>query len=170
MKLLDDKGRLFGRISVVDFSVVLLLVVALGWFAYSRFVVNLRRNLEEKTVPCEVTVLVPAVRSPTVEALRKSEAMFEFKTNAYVGTVSSVREEPAKVWFLNNDGRWVETVTSDRSDVYVVLKASVRVSDNVITANGVELRVGQSINLKSKWVSVSGYIYWLEFPEGGAGK
>ncbi|HHY34236.1 MAG TPA: DUF4330 domain-containing protein [Firmicutes bacterium] len=168
MKLWDEKGRIFGKISVVDLAIIFLFVLALGWFLYSRFGVNLRRQIEERTVPCEITLLVPAVRRPTVEAIRKSQAMFEFKTNAYVGTVSSVREEPANVWFLNNDGRWVMTPASDRSDVYVTLKAEARVGENVITVNGVEVRVGQSVNLKSKWVAVSGFIYAVEFPEGGA--
>lgn len=168
LKLLDDRGRIFGKISIVDFAIVVLLVLALGWFGYSRFVVNLRQRLEEITVPCEITVLVPAVRQPTVEALKNSQAVFEFKTNAYVGTVSSIREEPAYVWFLNNDGRWVMTAASDRTDVYVVLKAEARVSENVITVNGVEVRVGQSVNLKSKWAAVSGYIYAINFPQGGA--
>lgn len=168
MKLWDEKGRIFGKISVVDFAIIFLFILAAGWFSYSRFAVNLRGQIEERTVPCEITVLVPAVRRPTVEAIRKSQAMFEFKTNAYVGTVSSVREEAADVWFLNNDGRWVMTPAPDRSDVYVTLKADARVSENVITVNGVEVRVGQSVNLKSKWVAVSGFIYAVEFPEGGA--
>ena len=168
MRLWDERGRIFGKIPVIDFAIVFLLILVVGWFAYSRFVVNLRRQIQERTVPCQVTVLVPAVRRPTIEALRKSQAVFEFKTNAYVGVVSSVREEPAEIWFLSEDGRWVRTPANDRFDVYVVLSTDARVSENVITVNGVEIRVGQSVNLKSKWVAVSGFIYAVEFPQGGA--
>lgn len=170
MRLIDEKGRLFGKVNIVDLAVILVLVLAVGWFAYAKFGRNLKSEVSSREQPVEFTVVVNAVRPTTVDAMRKGGAVFEFKTGAGVGTIKDVRSEPADVWVLHEDGRWLREKTSDRVDAYVTVTGTARVSDNVVTVNGVEARVGTSIGLQSKWVVFTGNIVTLNLLEGGSAK
>ena len=35
--MLDEKGRLFGKISIIDLLVIVVIVGAVAWFGYSMF-------------------------------------------------------------------------------------------------------------------------------------
>ena len=170
MRFMDEKGRIFGKISVVDLVVVLVVVVAGSWFAYAKFGRNLQTEVASREQPVEFTVVVAAIRPTTADAIKKGGKLFEFKTGVAVGTIRDVKTEPADVWTINEDGRQLRTRTTDRVDAYVTVTAIARVAENVITVNGVEVRVGTSIGLQSKWAVFSGYIMTLALQDGGTSK
>lgn len=172
MRFLDEKGRVFGKISIIDLVIVLVVVIAGGWFAYAKFGRDLQQEVAAREQPVEFTVVVNAIRPTTVDAIKKGGKVFEFKTGVGVGTIKEVKSEPADtdIWTINEDGRWLRTKAPDRLYAYVTVTAIARVGENVITVNGVEVRVGTSIGLQSKWAVFTGYIMTVELLEGGTSK
>lgn len=168
MRLMDEKGRILGKISIIDLVIILVVVVAGGWFAYAKFGRNLEQGVKAREQAVEFTVVVTAVRPTTVDAIKKGGQVFEFKTGVAVGTIKGVKSEPADIWVINEDGKWLREKTTDRYDAYVTVVATARVGDNVITVNGVETRVGSSIGLQSKWVAFTGYIMTLNLLGGAS--
>jgi len=167
LRFLDEKGRVFGRISIVDILIVAILLGTAGWFAYAMFGKNLRADVAARERPIEITVVVMGIRPTTAEAIRNSTKMFEFKTGAYIGNVVGVRTEPADIWFITSDGRWVRSKANDRVDAYVTIRGNARFGEDVITMNGVEVRVGTSIGLKSKMAVFMGHIMTMNLEVGG---
>jgi len=147
------KGGLLRRISIVDVVIVLIVVAVGARLAYAQLGARLGRSIAERERTIEVTFLVPAVRPTTVDAIRRSKALFEFKTGAYVGDVVRVETEPADVLFLLAEGVWAQVPSPNRVNALVTVRGKARIGENVITMGGVEIRVGASIGLKSKWVA-----------------
>ncbi len=168
MKLLDNKGRILGKISIVDLFVVLVLVAGAVWLGYSMFGKNLRSDVAERQHETEFTVITSNIRPTTAEAIAQGGKIFEFKTGACVGEVVSVKTEPARVWLVEGDGKWAQTQLQDRVDAYVTIKGIARVSENVITVSGVELRVGGSLSLQTKFSAFQGHVVTMDFGLGGA--
>ncbi len=156
--MLDKKGRLFGRISVIDLAVIVILLVVAIRFAYAHFGARIGQSIVEREQTIEVTFLVQVIRDTTVDAIRRSQAMFEFKTGAYLGDVVKVETEPADVLFLLREGVWAQTESPNRVNALVTVRGKARIGENVITMGGVEMRVGASVGLKSKWVAVQGNV------------
>jgi hypothetical protein len=164
--LLDKKGRLFGKVSIVDLAIVLVLIASGLWFAYAKFGRNLESEIAARQVPVEYTIIVSGVRPTTAEALQKGGKVFEFKTGAEIGTIKSVTTEPGDMWSMSSDGKW--TRVEGKVDAFVTVTSTAREGDNVVTINGVEARVGTSIGFTTKWAQVNGYILTLELLPGAS--
>jgi len=166
VRFLDEKGRVFGKISVVDLIIVLALILAVAWFAYAKFGRDLGQEIAAREVPVRYTIVVSGLRPTTADALKKGGPVSEFKTGARIGTISDVKVEQGDIWTMHDDGRWLRTKTDDRVDVYVTVEATAREGENVVTVNGVEVRVGTSLGVTTKWVAVNGNIMTLDLLEG----
>jgi hypothetical protein len=166
LRLLDDRGRVFGKFSIIDLFVVLLLVAGAVWFGYSMFGKNLKADVAERQHETEFTVVTSNIRPSTAEAIARGGKIFEFKTGACLGEVVSVTTEPAKVWLVEGDGKWVQTELQDRVDAYVTIKGTARVSENVITVSGVEIRVGGSLSLQTKLSAFQGHVMTMDLDLG----
>lgn len=169
MRFLDEKGRVFGKISVVDLTIVLVLVVAAAWFGYAKFGRDLGAEIAAREAPARFTIVIATIRPTTAACFHEGDKVFEFKTGANIGVITGVAVEQGDVWALQPDGRWLRTKTDDRVDAYVTVEATARVGENTITVNGVEVRVGTSIGITTKWVQVNGNIMTLELL-GGSGQ
>lgn len=169
VRFVDEKGRVFGKISILDLVIVLVLVTAASWFAYAKFGRNLEQEIAAREEPVQYTIVVTTLRPTTADALKKGGKVFEFKTGALIGTIKDVVVEKGDIWTINEDGRWLRTRTDDRVDVYITIDATARVGENVVTVNGVEARIGTSIGITTKWAQVSGNIMTLTL-QGSASK
>jgi len=122
---IDEKGRLFGKINVVDLGIILLvIVVALG--AFVKFVVLDQTSVATEVVPVRYTVQVVGVRDWTVNNLREGDTLFVGGTD--VGTILSVSPEPQEVvaW---GDGKVWQGIVPNRYVVYVEVEATATVSE-----------------------------------------
>lgn len=169
MRFIDEKGRLFGRINILDFLIIAAILVALVWFGYAKFGRDLGGDIASREKNIEITIIVPGIRPTTVEAIKNSSRMFEFKTGAYVGDVVEVSSEQAEIWLIQEDGRWIKTTSENKVDAYVTIRGLARIGQDVITMNGVEVRVGSSIGLKSQLAVFNGHIMSMDLDYEEAG-
>lgn len=169
VKFIDDKGRVFGKISIVDLAVIFVVILGILWFGYSMWFKNLNKDVTSREKEIEITVLVQGIRPTTADAIKNSTKMFEFKTGAYIGDVVDVTTEPSKGWTVAPDGSWLQMPSPDKVDAYVRIRGTARIGEDVITMNGVEVRIGTSLGLKSQLVSFTGNITEMNLePAGGA--
>jgi len=128
---------------------------------------NLRTNVAQREEETEFVLVAAGMRPTTAEAIAKGGKVFEFKTGALIGEIAGVRTEPTDIWLLEGDGRWVRTQAKDRVDAYVTVRGTARIGENVITMNGVEIRVGGSLGLKTKFATFQGYVMQMDLELGG---
>ncbi len=161
MRVLDDKGRLFGAINIIDLLIVILVVVMVSGFVYTRYY---RNRVLEQLAPqdIEVTFLVANVRGPSVEAVTVGDRVLESKTNGYLGQVVSVATEPADVVTQLPDGRFYEMPSTNRMDMFVTVKGPGKVTENSIVLGTQEVRIGAKVAIKTNLYAFESTVWHIK--------
>ena len=101
-RLLDERGRIFGVVNVVD-VIVLLLIIAVVAFAVVR-----TSGSTSKTVPIDVTYRVEEVRQATVDQLLGAvqvKATVRDDGGTLLGTVVKATATPTREEWPNAQGQ-----------------------------------------------------------------
>lgn len=157
MKFIDEKGRFFGKVSIFDLLLVLLVVFAV-------FAVGMKKNtLQEtsggdKTITYQVTV--NKIRDVSVEAIYDDMQNFvDSETGKALGEAIEVTKENAREKVLLEDGKYSFVVYEDRYDVTITLKTSgTETHDAYFTSSGKQIVTGDTIKLKNAYVDFEGEV------------
>ncbi len=139
-RFLDDRGRLFGKVNIVDL-IVLLVIIAVVVFAVVRMT-----GSSSKTVPVRVTYVVEAVRQATVSALQAKGTVTD-DGGTGLGKVQDVVVTPTLVEVPTSDGGLKAVESPVFSDVSIVVLGSGRVSGSTVRIGSVPMRVGKKVTL-----------------------
>lgn len=149
-------GKLFGKISIVDIAVVLLIAV-LACGVYLRLNGSVGEFVTGETYEC--VVKVKTVRNFTVEALRKGGEVYDKTTKEYIGTIQGVTAEPATEPLLMADGSHAMAPMEDRYHAYVTIAFTGKESaDGYYTAANQQMSTGGTLVLNAKWAECEGTI------------
>jgi hypothetical protein len=153
-KLIDDKGRLFGFINVVDLAIIIILTVLAGGLVYYRTGAGRRFLPKSQGGVVEATLVVSNVRTATVDAIQVGDMVMESKSNLPLGEIIWKEVKPAEIVAQGEDGRFYETTSQTRKDVWLKLSGQGAVSPNAITLGSSEIRIGTPINIKTRLYAV----------------
>ena len=128
-KIIDEHGRVFGKFSVIDLAVILIvLVIAVA--LYVRFNVLSATKKSADTGTVTYTVTITGVRDYTVNALRKGDTLFD-KNNGgnAIGTISDITVTASKKLAETGDGKIVLGNYIGYNDVRLTVTAQGTVKD-----------------------------------------
>ena len=140
-KLIDEKGRLGGKLSVIDLVIILLiLVVVIG--AYMNLFVLTPTTITIEAAPVRYTLQISHVREWAMHNIRAGDALFSAGT--YVGTIQSVRAEPFETLVQSESHAWWGEVPA-RYTVFVEVLATATVTDGrFMVSRAVSMGIGNS--------------------------
>lgn len=151
--ILDSRGKLFGKISIIDIIVVIVIIILLGGI-YVKFI----RTESSQTAlvdNIEFSVMVKGVRQPTVDAVILGEKAFEENTNIYIGEVVKKEVLPATDYIEKSDGTIVLAEMPDKYDLIITINVKGIENDIGYFANGnKEIKRGSDLKVKSKMFAV----------------
>ncbi len=154
MKIIDDKGKLFGLINIIDFLVAVLVVLVIAGVAYK--IRTPAATGEVKLV--EVQVMVPCVRPELIGVISVGDPMVA--GNSYTNVkVKSVEIKPALLVNSDSKGKRVMVTDPYLKDVYVTVEGTTTLSSATITLGGQEIRVGKDYYVKSLDYEFKGIIF-----------
>lgn len=144
MKIINEKGKLFGIINIVDFIIILLiLLVAIG--ATYKISDNTASTVN-KTV--EFKILIPCTRPELAEAISVGDKMVA--NNSYTDVViKDIETKPGFSVNLNSEGQKVTAYDPYLIDIYVTNEGQTNISSATLTIGGQEVRVGKKYFVKS---------------------
>lgn len=151
MRGIDERGRLFGVINVIDLAALLVLVVFVTKFAYPRVAAS-RGGVTEKEI--QVVFLVTKVRFATASVIRPGDEVREVKSNLFLGRVVDVVVKPMPTEVETADGRVVLADSPVYKDVWITVSGPGRISPNAIILGSQEIRIGTKVNLKTNLYAV----------------
>ncbi|MCR4398002.1 MAG: DUF4330 domain-containing protein [Firmicutes bacterium] len=154
MTLIDSRGRLFGKVNIIDLLLVVLVLVGAYGFWHTRTSSAGLAALRGTERQIEATFLVSSVRPATSDVMKVGDKVNDGKTNSYLGVITDVRIEPAEIAMIMPDGRVYESVSKTRRDVWVTLRGPGRVSPNAIILGSTEIRIGTQVSLKTNIFAV----------------
>lgn len=167
MKLIDEKGKLFGLVNLLDLFVVLFVVVIVGAIC-----MKLISNPESYAVDSDnnvkdmyVTVKCQSVSDSFIESLAPGDKLLA--QNAYTGgEVFEIAEPtPAEYTGVDDNGNVVISAHPYLKDVYVTLVTEQNIDTPVLKINGQETRVGTKIFFKTQKVETPAMVMAIEFKD-----
>jgi len=127
-RMIDDRGRLFGRVSVIDIivlAVAIIIVVA----AYTKFNVFDNPASIPAAITVNYTVKIPAIRFSNASLLRVGDTLYSLETGTVAGTITNVNMTEAVGLDRLVDGTIVEGRIEDRYDVLLTVEAQCSYSN-----------------------------------------
>lgn len=158
-KLFDEDGRLFGKISLVDvMAVCLVLLVAM--MVYVRFFTGGGEVISGSSdVTFTYTIVVPEVRSFTVDAMKVGDELYVEDDGVDLGKITDIRADQCMSREDTPDGRVVLMPVEGRYDVTITVEATGLVSSGrYYAARSYELNPNLEVKFYSKYVSATGRV------------
>lgn len=157
MGLVDGKGRLYGKINMIDLLIVLLLLsIAAGAYLFF-FGGSEKKVVETGKVVYEFEIT--NVNQDFVDAITSGDPIRDSTRGNDLGTV--VSKASRKATMLNEDlvnGRYVIAEVPNAFDVVITIEAQANITPANIIVGGAEIKVGKKFFIKGKGYANQGFI------------
>jgi len=157
MKVLDEKGRLFGLINIIDLFVLLLVLVIIAggiWFV--------SRNDASKEVkyPVEtyyVTIKCSELNAGVADYINIGDRLY-YSNNFTDIEITDVKVEAAKIDVERDDGTVTVAEHPEKKDIYVTVKVKSKPDDPMLWIGQSHATIGKTIVVKTQYIEVPGVI------------
>ena len=160
MKIIDKNGRLFGKISVIDLLVVLVVaVLALGLHVKGDKAGVQKQAAQLQPVTYEITL--NTVPNYVADCLREGDELIETdrKEMGVLGTIVHVERTPGVSQTTYMDGTIRETQVENGSNLVLTVEGEGIVEDGRTYLNGsYELGVNANRNFTNRYTVFAGQI------------
>jgi len=157
MALIDGKGRLFGKINIVDLLIVVLILLIAGGVYLVFLGGSDKQAVEKSKVVYEFEIT--NVNKDFVDAITPWDPIRDSTRGNELGTV--VGKESRKATMLNEDlinGRYIIAEVPDAYDVVITIVAQASITPANIIVGGEEVKVGKKFFIKGKGYANQGFV------------
>ena len=163
MKLVDDRGKLFGIINLVDLLLLLTLLAVIGGVGYKILEPMIRERIsppQTLTMVCRVRNVYPRVYESIKDRPLPAQLIAgnSLVKDAYVTAIEAV---PYENQLPTDDGRYESAVDPNRIDLMFTIEAKVPSGMDVLKVGTQEVRVGLGQYVKTTWFEFSANIEYL---------
>jgi len=160
--IIDDKGKIFGKVSIVDIAVILLVLALIGGAYYKFFLLNQAKAAIQLDV-LRYQVVVKEIREPSVDALKKTDDVYDDRTGSYMGKIVKRTVMPAVDYIEKTDGTIVKAQIPGKYDMKLTIEAPGIETKHGFFANGnIEIKRGSKLKLTSKLIAVEAQVEEIE--------
>ncbi|MDR2183133.1 MAG: DUF4330 domain-containing protein [Clostridiales bacterium] len=158
---MDKNGKLFGKVSIVDL-VVALLILAIAAGSVWRFT-SPAAALNQTDEIIDITIRIEGVRDFTLENYHRGIRVYDRQAAQVLGIIEDIRHTPFYETVSLLDGTVIWAPMPGRITIYLDIVAHGRVTPTAIYAEGThEITAGSLIYINTKYVQTSGRIYSVD--------
>lgn len=146
--MIDKKGRLFGRINILDFLIIVVVLLGVGKLAYDRL------HVQQIVAPPKDDVVIEFkafVLSPVGNNVQVGQKVSDKRTGVYIGTISQVQTTPLAAPVIGQTG-------AADTEIRLLLTNKVTISEQAYQVGALGVRAGDSITLNGPQFSLNGFI------------
>ncbi|WP_213951311.1 DUF4330 domain-containing protein [Tepidanaerobacter syntrophicus] len=159
MHIIDNKGRIFGLINIIDLLVILVILAVVARFGTKIH----QSSVGSQAKDIETVLYVKEVKDATADVIKVGDTVKETKTNGVLGKVTNVEVKPSETLVETADGRIVVYPNPVLKDVYITVKGTGSVNENAIVLGSNEIRIGTSLQIKTNIYSVTSTVMEINF-------
>ena len=159
--IIDRHGMVAGKVSLIDITLVLVLVSFAIGFGYRRLsapVIQVdNMNMNKKIY---VTLLVEPLRQFSLDAINEGDIFFKQFEQQPMGTVAALRHEPAKAVIRHPNGISESVPMEKKYSLYITLECTGNLTSEGYFVNGSQRVVaGSELTIQSNMVVCCARIY-----------
>lgn len=151
--MIDRNGKLFGKISVIDLAII-LLVIAFGIGLFLKFGVMEETSTRQTEAPMTFQLLWLSVRYEVAENMVVGDTLYS-NDGSKLGKITDIQTEPAKQTYTDLDGTIKMAEIDQRIDITIRVEGSGTVTSEgkYMLNRNYELNVGSSNGYLTKYVA-----------------
>lgn len=157
--IMDNKGRLFGKISIVDVVIIFVVVAAIAGIGY-KFSKSKMLNPFSQGDTVQIQFFWEETPEYAVESIKVGDTARDPSRNAVFGTVKEVKKGPSISWGVDSQGRQVKSSKEGYNSVLVTVEGKGIYSSNGVSFDGSEYAVGKTLEVRAGngtfWCRISG--------------
>lgn len=174
--IIDNKGKLFGKINIVDLVVVLVVVVAALGVVLTKVKLDnskimsndsnmlIQSSAELDTL--EIKLKVKEVRDITRDAIIVGDDVYLTANDRILGSVVRVESEPAMREVIGNNGTVYQAEVPERYDVTIVVETEgKKKEEGFFTNTNIQLLYGREMGIKTSTIQTTPTIAGIEIIE-----
>ena len=167
MKLINEKGKLFGLINVVDLIIVVMVIAMVGAVA-TMILGNRVQEAVSPQVECTAEVCIIGTPPRMLKEIERQDLAGEqlVSGNSYLNAyIEDVWFEDYTVQAVTDDGIIVYATDPSKKDVIFKIKCEVPKDTASPKIGSQELRAGRTYIVKTQTFELSGTIRYVEIAE-----
>ncbi len=159
MKLINEKGKLFGLVNIIDLCVILIIaiIIAGGFKLFGNRWSSVKPNGTVK-----VQLEVAGIRNESVEALKIGDALSFYDENTQFGKIAEKKTAPYIETIQTSNNELVKTESPDKYAVTLIVECDAYITDDVVIIGGQPTRIGNQFTLKNRTISVIGTVMQVD--------
>jgi hypothetical protein len=168
MKLIDEKGKLFGKINIIDIFVLIVILLVIGVAGYKFGGSKFKGMFGETTAPSKnitftvrLTVRNEAIAQAIIKNIHPKDQLIA-SSNYINAFIESAGYNPSVVTGTNAEGIAVNSNDPQKKDVFITVTAKSDPSSLVTKLGTQDVLLNNSFTVKTKYFSFAGTIESLE--------
>jgi hypothetical protein len=165
VKIIDEKGRIFGLINYLDLMVLLIVALLAGKF----FVLDNDENAKEllqsqSNKEILLTYYIKGIKEISVNSVKEGDVFRDVETGSILGEVVKKEVANSQIQTTDTEGNVIYSIIPDRYDLILTLKSkgNVTETDRDIKVSNVDVQIGRSMLIESKLIRFMAVIYGIE--------
>lgn len=142
MKLIDEKGKLFGKINVIDFVIVIIVIGLLAGVGYKLFIQDNNGVTEQPTKKeqVKITFMIKGCTPEVQEALKQGDKLI---INNEISNVEILNIEVSdnQTTTVNDQGEVIVTTNPTMIDMRITVETEADASKAGVSVNGEMMKV-----------------------------
>jgi hypothetical protein len=159
--IIDKKGRLFGKISIIDILIIGVLLVAIV-AGYKYFAPSAAGSIPEKQDKLQIVFYQEEVNDFTAHAVKKGDPAKDAILHTSLGQVVDVETDKSVSWVKSDKGEFFASSKEGYSSVYITLEASGSTGGSGAVVGGSTYYIGQIVTLHAGNAAFYGRIYSIK--------
>ncbi len=164
MKIVNEKGKLFGIINVVDLIILIVLVLVVGAIAW-QLVGNKVKDAVSDQAELTAVVAIAGSHPSLVEEVLRQDLVGEkmVSGNQYLDAyVSNVEIVDYIMQIPNSEGVIVDATDPTQKTILIEIKTQVAADTSSPKIGSQEIRTGKTFIIKTQTFECSGIIYYMQ--------
>lgn len=161
MKLIDEQGRLGGKINIFDLTVILLVIFGLVGVYYKFFYIEKLEGQVGTDQKAVVGFIIEEVSVYTADAINIGDKVNELNSNTEIGTIIKKEVTPALEKASDAEGNWHVSPIENKNDIKIYIETTANYDPNM-KLGSVNGKVGAKIVLKGPKFQVESYIIGVD--------
>lgn len=165
MKLVNERGKLFGIINLVDFVLLLAIVLAIaavGYKTLNKPIGALVAEPQEATITLRVRGAMPYLVSEILKDATEGTQLVS-GSDFVDATVVNSAAVPYVYSTVLPDGRGVEVTDPTKQDVLITIKAKGYEKDPILKIGSQEVRIGRGYTFKTNRLEIESIVETVSF-------
>lgn len=127
-KLIDENGRLFGLVSIIDVAVIAVVAV-LAFALYTKDTAMPIASAADPMQTVRYAVTITNMPEGRLESLRLEDNIYDRETGNHMGVIKDIQSEDCVISMLKADGTYVMAPIDTRYNVTLTVEAQARVDE-----------------------------------------